>query len=255
MTKSPIAPILTFHWRWVLLPWNMSGRLLLLYDIRSTISMMPLAKAVPRNLFWHIHPLVKHEDEYARIQIPLKRIIFFSLPSAFCIFYQSPPLLLIYSKLCGYYHASKWRTSFSFIKRLALIPAWAEPLILFNSHCSLAAISSLSPTWYAQLMTPYHSLYLPNSWKDIPMLDCLGLEYSCRHRSFNLSIFILGSIKTIFTHWNFVDFGLLFLATWLASITPKDLCTAWRSKFLRGVFHCLWLILAHPRVWMLLWWV
>ena len=78
-----------------------------MYDIRSTIAMMPLAKAVPRNLFWHIHPLVKHEDEYARIQIPLKRIIFFSLPSAFCIFYLSPPLLLIYSKLCGYYHASK----------------------------------------------------------------------------------------------------------------------------------------------------
>ena len=182
---------------------------------------MPLAKAVPRNLFWHIHPLVKHEDEYARIQIPLKRIIFFSLPSAFCIFYLSPPLLLIYSKLCGYYHASKWRTSFSFIKKLALIPAWAEPLILFNSHCSVAAISSLSPSWYAQLMMPYHSLYLPNSLKDIPVLDCVVYH----HRSFNLSIFILGSIKSIFTHWNFVDFGLLSLASWLASITPKDLCT------------------------------
>ena len=208
---------------------------------------MPLAKAVPRNLFWHIHPLVKHEDEYARIQIPLKRIIFFSLPSAFCIFYQSPPLLLIYSKLCGYYHASKWRTSFSFIKKLALIPAWAEPLILFNSHCSLAAISLLSPTWYAQL-------YLPNSLKDIPMLDCVVSEYSYCHRSFNLSIFILGCIKSIFTHWNFVDFGLLSLASWLESITPMY-STAWRSKFLRGVFHCLWLIWAHPRVWMLLWWV
>ena len=71
---------------------------------------------------WHIHPLVKHEDEYARIQIPLKWIIFFSLPSAFCIFYLSPPLLLIYSKLCGSYHASKWRTSFSFIKKTSANP-------------------------------------------------------------------------------------------------------------------------------------
>ena len=57
------------------------------------------------------------------------------------------------------------------------------------------------------------------------MLDCVVSEYSYRHRSFNLSIFILGSIKSIFTHWKFVEFGLLFLATWLASITPKDLCT------------------------------
>ena len=70
-------------------------------------------------------------------------------------------------------------------------------------------------------MMPYHSLYLPNSLKDIPLLDCVGSEYSCRGRSFNLSIRVLGFVKSIFTHLNFADFGLLSLATWLASITPK----------------------------------
>ena len=56
--------------------------------------------------------------------------------------------------------------------------------------------------------------------KDIPLLDCVGPQHPCRHRSYDLSIRILRSVYLpIYLH-SLVDFRLLSLATWIASVAP-----------------------------------
>ena len=61
----------------------------------------------------------------------------------------------------------------------------------------------------------YH-YYSSNSSKDISLLDCVGLQYSCCDRSIILSIRILRSINYLHS---LTDFNLWFLAIWIVGGT------------------------------------
>ena len=60
-------------------------------------------------------------------------------------------------------------------------------------------------------------------FKDISLLDCLGLQYPCCNRSFNPSIRIP---KSVSLYYSVADFNLLFLVIWIvagSSAAPRHL--------------------------------
>lgn len=86
-----------------------------------------------------------------------------------------------------------------FIKKRALIRLCSiscTTSIFSNQHYSVAVISSLNLFWYAQLTIPIILYYLKvQIFKDLPLLDCMGLRYPSGDPSFTFNNRILRSVN------------------------------------------------------------